>query len=45
MDDERKYFMEDEEERLIASMSEEEFIEFMGCLAVAINEKRGNERL
>lgn len=37
--DEKNYFMDDEENDLIASMTNEEFMEYIECLAIEIEEE------
>lgn len=39
MDNEQSYFKDDEEEKLLASLSDEEFLEYMECLAIEIEEE------
>jgi len=40
MDNEKSYFQEDDEEKLILSLSDEEFLSYMECLAIEIKERK-----
>lgn len=40
MNDEKSYLQNDEEEKLLENLSDEDFITYMECLAIEINKRK-----